>query len=305
MKHIKIYLMLLGFSIFTGASFNLAKYTVGYLSPFAVAAWRFGFAAVILLFILLLTEGLNKAQVKRNSIWYMALGIVGIFGFSTLFFLGLTYTSSVNGALIMGLNPLLTTIFARFLLKDRITKKQIVGIFLAFIGVLLVITQGSIDIIKSLSFSIGDGIIFVGNVCWALYGVLGRRFIQNGTPLSTTTYTMIVGAIGLIVVSSFTTNPVALPNIPIGVWGAIGFMAIFTSVLGYLWWNQGMKEIGASKTSLFFNLVPVVTMIISFAIGVHVSLSQLLGAVLVILGVLMSSGVFSSIFSKRESYLIS
>jgi drug/metabolite transporter (DMT)-like permease len=303
MKQIKIYLMLIGFSVFTGASFNLAKYTIGYFSPSAAAAWRFGFAAAALLIILIVTEGINKYQVKRNAIWYIVLGIVGIFGFSTLFFVGLKYTSSVNGALIMALNPILTTILARFILKDRITKKQAAGILLAFIGVLIVIMHGSIDTIKTMSFSIGDVIIFGGNMCWTFYGICGRRFIKDGNPLSTTTYTMIVGAICLIVVSLFTTNPVALPNIPIGAWEAIVFMAFFTSVLGYLWWNKGMKEIGASKTSLFFNLVPVVTMIVSFGTGIPVSIIQILGAALVILGVLTASGVFHLSFIQRRRHI--
>ncbi|MBC6976069.1 EamA family transporter [Bacillus sp. Xin] len=290
MKHLNIYLMLLGFSIFTGATFNLAKYTVEYFSPSSAAVWRFGLAAAAMLIILIFTEGIKKSQLQKNAVSYVVLGIVGIFGFNALFFVGLKYTSPVNAALIMGLNPLLTTIFARIILKDKITKKQVVGIFFALIGVLLVITQGSI---KTLSISIGDLIIFAGNVCWALYGVLGRQLVKDGTPLSTTTYTMIIGAACLIVFSLFTSNPVSLPNIPIGAWGAIVFMAFFTSVLGYLWWNQGIKEIGASKTSLFFNLVPVVTMIISFAIGTPITVFQIIGAVLVILGVVTASGILS------------
>jgi len=291
MKQIKIYLMLIGFSVFTGASFNLAKYTVGYFSPFAAAALRFGLAAVILLIILFMTEGFNKHQVKRYAFLYIVLGVVGIFGFSTLFFTGLKYTSSVNGALIMALNPLLTTILARTVLKDRITARQIIGIFLALLGVLLVIMHGSIDTVKTLSFSIGDVLLFGGNVCWTCYGVFGRRFILDGSPLSTTTYTMVVGALCLLAASPFTTNPATLRSIPIGAWGSIVFMAIFTSVLGYLWWNKAMKEIGAGKTSLFFNLVPVVTMMVSFAAGVPVSITQISGAILVILGVLTASGV--------------
>ncbi|MGA9227470.1 MAG: EamA family transporter [Mesobacillus sp.] len=291
MKHLKIYLMLIGFSLFTGATFNLAKYTVGYFSPSSAAAWRFGIAAVVMLIILIFSEGINKRQLKKNAISYIVLGVGGIFGFNSLFFVGLKYTSPVNGALIMGLNPLLTTIFARIILKDSITKKQVIGILFALIGVLLVITHGSIETVKTLSISGGDLIIFAGNVCWALYGVLGRLFIKDATPLSTTTYTMITGAVSLIVVSLFTSSPVSLPNIPVGAWGAIAFMAFFTSVLGYLWWNQGIKEIGASKTSLFFNLVPVVTMIISFVIGTPITVFQILGAVLVILGVLTASGV--------------
>ncbi|WP_075982843.1 DMT family transporter [Bacillus massilinigeriensis] len=293
MKHLKIYLMLIGFSFFTGATFNLAKYTVGYFSPSSAAAWRFGLAAVVMLIILIFTEGVKKGNLQKNAISYVILGIVGIFGFNTLFFVGLKYTSPVNGALIMGLNPLLTTIFARMILKDNITNRQVVGIFLAFIGVLLVITQGSIETIKTLSISRGDLIIFAGNVCWALYGVLGRRFVKDATPLSTTTFTMIIGAVSLIMVSLFTSNPVPVLNIPIAAWGAIAFMAFFTSVLGYLWWNQGIKEIGASKTSLFFNLVPVVTMIISFVTGTPITVFQIIGALLVIFGVLAASGIIS------------
>ncbi len=250
--------------------------------------------------ILIFTEGVKKRHLQKNAIPYVILGIVGIFGFNTLFFVGLKYTSTVNGSLIMGLNPLLTTIFARIILKDNILNRQVVGIFLAFIGVLLVITQGSIETIKTLSISGGDLIIFAGNICWALYGVLGRRFVKDATPLYTTTFTMIIGAVSLIIVSLFMSNPVPVVNIPIGAWGAIAFMALFTSVLGYLWWNQGMKEIGASKTSLFFNLVPVVTMIISFVTGTPITVFQIIGAFLVIFGVLAASGIISIPKANRE-----
>lgn len=299
MKHFKIYLMLLGFSIFTGATFNLAKYTVGYFSPSSAAAWRFGLASIMMLIILFFTEGVVKKQLKKNVVYYVVLGIVGIFGFNALFFIGLKHTSPVNGALIMALNPLLTTVFARIILKDIITKKQVLGIFIALLGVLFVITQGSMETVKNLSIASGDIIIFTGNVCWALYGVLGRRFLKYVTPLSTTTYTMVIGAVSLIVVSAFTPNPIPLKNIPIEAWGAIAFMAFFTSVLGYLWWNLGMKEIGASKTSLFFNLVPVVTMIITFVIGTPITVFQVIGAVLVMLGVLTASGIVKAKAGNR------
>lgn len=157
----------------------------------------------------------------------------------------------------MGLNPLLTAILARIILKDNMTKKQVLGIFFAFIGVLLVITQGSIETIKTLSISGGDLIIFTGNVCWALYGVLGRRFVKDGTPLSTTTYTMVIGAVSLIVVSLFTSKPVSLSNIPIGVWGAIAFMAflqVFWVTYGGI---RGLKRLELVKHLYFSTLFPL------------------------------------------------
>ena len=125
--------------------------------------------------------------------------------------------------------------------------------------------------------------------------------------MATTTYTMIIGAISLITVALFTSNPVSLSSIPIGAWGSIAFMAFFTSVLGYLWWNQGIKEIGAGKTSLFFNIVPVVTMIISFVVGTPITIFQMIGALLVISGVLVASGLIRipKVKHKKQSKVVS
>lgn len=67
-------------------------------------------------------------------------------------------------------------------------------------------------------------------------------------------------------------------------------MAVFTSVLGYLYWNKGMKELGAGKTSLFFNLVLVVAMLSSFNLGAPLTLFQMIGTFGVICGILTASG---------------
>ncbi|RXZ01997.1 EamA family transporter [Fictibacillus sp. S7] len=79
---------------------------------------------------------------------------------------------------------------------------------------------------------------------------------------------------------------------------AILFMALCMSVLGCLWWNLGLQKIGSGKTSLFFNLVPFVTMIISAITGAAVTYPQLFGVGFVILGVLTASGVFPLTPSK-------
>ena len=111
---------------------------------------------------------------------------------------------------------------------------------------------------------------------------------------ATTTYTMIIGAICLISCFFFHFKSCAFIEHSYWSLGIIPFMAFFTSVLGYLWWNQGIKGIGAGKTSLFFNIVPVVTMIISFVIGMPITVFQIIGALLVISGVLVASGLISN-----------
>ncbi|MET3689975.1 drug/metabolite transporter (DMT)-like permease [Priestia megaterium] len=286
----RIYLMLIGFAIFTGATFNLAKYAVHYFSPASAAAWRFGIAALVMVLILGLQKQIKSKTIKTYWKMYILLGIIGIFGFNAFFFLGMQYTSPLNGALIMGTNPLVTALFAYFILKNPITKQQMLGISFALLGVILVLTQGSLEIIQTLSISKGDLLILAGNLCWALYGVLGRKYLNGSSSMETTTYTMIVGSLCLVILTVFSPSPQPLSHVTWSAWGAILFMALFTSVLGYLWWNKGMATIGASNTSLFFNLVPVVTMILSILTGALITLPQVIGTCLVILGVLTASG---------------
>ncbi|MGE7715979.1 DMT family transporter [Priestia megaterium] len=295
----RIYFMLIGFAIFTGATFNLAKYAVHYFSPASAAAWRFGIAVLVMVLILGLQKQIKSKTIKIHWKMYILLGIIGIFGFNAFFFLGMQYTSPLNGALIMGTNPLVTALFAYFILKNPITKQQMLGISFALVGVILVLTQGSLEIIQILSISKGDLLILAGNLCWSLYGVLGRKYLNDSSSMETTTYTMIVGSLCLVILAAFSPSPQPLSHVTWSAWGAILFMALFTSVLGYLWWNKGMATIGASNTSLFFNLVPVVTMILSILTGALITLPQVIGTCLVILGVLTASG-FLRIRKKQK-----
>ena len=288
----KVYAQLLGFAIFTGGTFNASKYAVQYFEAIHIAAWRFGIAAFVMLCLLKIRKDFDLEVWMQNRTYYLLLGIVGVFGFNFFFFSGMKYTEAINGALIMATNPLVTTLLASVILREKIVKRQAIGMLLALIGVVFVLTQGSFTILQNLSFSKGDFYILLGNICWALYGVLGKKFIKTSSPIQTTTYTMTIGAIAFMIISSTQKNIVPVLEIPLLAWGAIIFMAIGMSVLGYLWWNNGIAQIGAARTSLFFNLVPVVTMIISFAEGINITIAQCIGMILVITGVLCSSGFF-------------
>lgn len=298
----RIYMMLLGVAVFNGITFHLAKLTVRYFSVFSVAALRFSLAAVIMLGIVGLQKNIKWDSIKKNCVAYMILGIVGIFGFNALFFWGMKYTSQLNAALIMATNPLVTTLFSYILLKAPISRRQKFGIFIALLGVIIVITQGRWEVMQTASFSKGDILIVLGNVCWALYGVFAKKYLKNSTPIETTTYSMVIGAIGLMGLAIFLPQPLIVIEAPVSAWNAILFMAIFTSVLGYLWWNKAIEIIGTVNTSLFFNLVPIVTMIISILNGTSITLYQTLGTILVLVGVISSTGKIK-FFNIRPSQI--
>ena len=132
----KVYTQLLGFAIFTGGTFNASKYAVQYFEAIHIAAWRFGIAAFVMLCLLKIRKDFDLEVWMQNRTYYLLLGIVGVFGFN-FFFLGMKYTEAVNGALIMATNPLVTTLLASVILREKIVKRQGIGMLLALIGVVL------------------------------------------------------------------------------------------------------------------------------------------------------------------------
>jgi drug/metabolite transporter (DMT)-like permease len=193
----------------------------------------------------------------------------------------------------MALNPTITVVLAAIVMKEVITGRQLLGLVLSMLGIVVVVTGGSWQRLTQLGFAQGDLLLLVGNLCWAIYSVLGKRAVKKLSTLQATTVTMLIGAtaIGALAITAQGGN-LALP--PHGSLAALGIMALFGTVLAYLFWNHGISTIGPARTSVFFNLVPVFTMLIAIGLGQKVILAQWLGAALVMTGVLFSSGALET-----------
>ena len=292
----KIALMLVTLSaIFWGTNFNIGKILIEQISPLAVAAIRFFLASLFLIPILFCFESkaLIKETVKRNAWVYLCLGVIGIAGFNCLISVGLKHTTAINASLIMASNPLLTLLLSAIFLKKSINASQRLGLLVSLSGVVAVITHGSLDILLHLKIASGDWFIMAGNLCWAAYGVFGLRYLNDSKPMITTAATMFIGSIVLIFMAGFDVNMSQLLHQTPQIYSALVYMAIFGSVLAYLFWNYGITHLGAGNTSVFFNLVPVVTVLVAAMRGESITLVQMIGGLIVISGVLLSTNVIN------------
>ncbi len=290
----KIALLLVTLSaIFWGTNFNIGKTVIEHISPLGSAAIRFLIASIFIIPLLMCLESKAtiKGTIKRNAWIYLLLGVVGVAGFNGLLFVGLKYTSAINGALIMASNPLVTLVLSSFFLKSSINIQQRIGSLLSLAGVITVITQGSLDVLLHLKIASGDWIIMAANICWAAYGVLGKRYLKDSKPIITTAVTMCIGAITLMLLASIDINLPQLLNQAPKIYLSLVYMAIFGSVLAYLFWNYGIAHLGAGNTSIFFNLVPVVTVLTASILGQPIVPVQLIGGLIVISGVLLSTNM--------------
>lgn len=279
-------------AIFWGANFNVGKILVGYFSPLNLATIRFLCSFILIIPIVCLIENRSSIrQIIKSNFWiYIVLSIVGIVGYNGLFFEGLKYTTPINAALIMATNPPLTMLLARLFLKETMNINQKIGAFISLIGVGIVITHGSWLELLHLQLSMGDMIVMLANLCWALYGVLARRYLKQSTPLITTASTMFIGSVILMFITGYDTNiSQALLHQTFNVYAALIYMIVFGTVFAYLFWNYGISQLGAGKTAIFFNLIPVVTTIIAIFLGQTITSIQIIGGVGVIFGVLLST----------------
>ncbi|MGH8494243.1 MAG: DMT family transporter [Moraxellaceae bacterium] len=279
-------------AFFWALMFHLGKYAVGFMSPESIGGWRFLIAGLVLLPLVSLRGGvdggLDWAGLRRNLLPLTAMAVIGIGGFNVFLFYGLKHTSPVNGALIMALCPALITSLSALLMRERVSARQLAGLGLGLAGVGVVVSHGSLHALLSLSFQIGDLLVLMAAMSWAVYSTIPRRFISGLPPLQITTGSI---ALGGVLISSFAMSTqhdfFTLP--PMSVALAVLTMSLLGSVLAYLWWNDGVKEVGAGTASLFMNLVPVFAALIGIAMGQHLAGSQIMGAILVVGGVLYST----------------
>ncbi|HEY6895617.1 MAG TPA: DMT family transporter [Rhodocyclaceae bacterium] len=262
-------------AVFWGANFNLSKPVVAELHPLLAGAERFLIAAILMLAVALIRG--ERVPLLRQARAYGLLGLVGVGGFNLFFFYGMGSTSAVNGALIMALNPLLTAVLAWAILGERPSLRQGLAFPIGLAGVAIVVLGGGAGV----HLAIGDLLLLIANLNWALYNVLCRRLLPAGVSgTANTAGIMVAGALVLWCAVAVVGVPLALPGPTAG--AALSVMAVGGSVLAYMFWNAGISKLGTARTAIFINLVPVASMIIA-SLGGHLpTAAQLLGGAIVI-----------------------
>jgi len=281
MASLATYLSVAVAAVLWGANFNLAKPVVAEMRPLIAAADRFLIAAGIMLVI---TYATGNRLTWRHARMYLILGLLGVSGFNLFFFLGMSSTSPTNGALIMGLNPLLTSLIASWILGDQPTRLQWLAFPVGLLGVAIVVLGAG----ARLEVSRGDALMFVACLSWALYNVYLRKLTPKGaSALATTTGTMVAGAAALTLVAFLSGERFIVPSLYAG--SALLTMSVSGGVLAYLLWSAGIAKLGPARAAIFMNVVPVASMAISTASGVPPTPAQLLGGALVIGAVMFSA----------------
>jgi drug/metabolite transporter (DMT)-like permease len=280
--------MLVISTFFWGSNFNVAQVLAGPVQPLTAAAARFSIALVIFL-LLRLWQGKAESQLQwRDALVLVPLGLTGVFGFNFAFFTAMHTTVALNAALIMALSPMLSLLLSSWLLNTSISPSQIAGIVVAFAGVSLVITGGDFT---GLNIAIGDIWMLGACLVWSVYTVGSRRFANHIPSQQFSRWTVSIGAVALVIAATIQETPFSsITELSFSTYGTLLYMGSCGTVLAYVFWIHGVQVLGPDKTAISFNLVPMFTLLVSIATGTLPNTAQMLGIVVVLLGVLINTG---------------
>jgi drug/metabolite transporter (DMT)-like permease len=273
-----------------GTAYVAAKLALRELPPFTAATGRFMLSSAILWGILLAQGGPPK---PHREDW-KALTVAGLFQTTFYFALqytGLGYTSASNTALIVNARPIFVALLSVFLLHERLGWRKAGGIVVAFAGVVLLITEGSLSTFSlSSSHAFGDALILLNAISGAIGLIFNKRALNHLRVLPTITYTTTVGTLGLIPLAGYEIATYGFRQGTLTSWGAVIYMSIFCSTVPYLFWYTALSRLEASQTAVFLFFVPIISVILSFFIlGESVTVYLVIGAVLVLSGAYVTS----------------
>ncbi|HUM99719.1 MAG: multidrug DMT transporter permease [Halothiobacillus sp. 24-54-40] len=283
-----IYALVMLATLFWGANFVLAGFVLADFSPQWSAAIRFSLAALILWGFAAWQKAPLFTLTKTYGWRYLALGLIGISGLNLLFFFAMQTARADTAALIMATNPLLTTFLAWVLLREHPGWQRLAALPIALLGVAVVISEGNLTQLLKVQIVTGDWLMLAANVCWAFYNVLNRLLLpRNIHSTFNTTLVVTAGALVLLVIALFDPSPLPA-HLSLASGLAMLGLVLGGTVFAYLFWNLGIARLGAGRTALFMNLVPVFAMLTAITLGTYPTAMQLLGGAIVFSGLLIS-----------------
>jgi drug/metabolite transporter (DMT)-like permease len=285
-----LYVKLVLMTALWGGQFIAGRTLAPLLPDFTAGFMRFLAATVVLVVLVRLREGGLPRLDRRQLGAMVALGFAGVFFWNACFFAGMERVPAGRGALIMALNPVAIAIGMWLAYGERMTAVRWLGIAVALAGAAIVISHGDLPSLLTGAIGPGEAFLFGSVIGWAAYTLIGRRVLGRVSALATTTYAALFGT-AMLALAALAEQPwSALAALPLRGWAAIGYLGVLGTVVAFLWYYEGVQRIGASRTAIFINLVPVFGVAFSaLLLGEPVFASMVVGGALVIAGVALTN----------------
>jgi len=284
-----IYLKLLLTAIFWGGTFVAGRSLAQNVGPFSAAFFRFAIASVFLVFLTWKIEGKLSALKKSQILPVLLLGMTGVFCYNLFFFKGLKLIEAGRAAIIIANNPIFIAIFSAVFFKEKLNAVKTAGIMISVSGAIVAISRGNLAELLQGNLGWGEFYIFLCVASWVVFSLLGKAVMSGLSPLASVTYSSLTGTI-MLFIPAFREGLTNCIHYSMSDWWNIFYLGFFGTVLGFVWFYEGINQIGPTKAGLFINFVPISAILSAYLIlDEPLTISLLIGTILVTAGVYLTN----------------
>ncbi len=273
-----------------GGNWVAARAITPEVPPFALSFWRWAIASALLLPFAAAQLREDAPLIGRHLPALIAFGVIGAGGFTLLGYWGVRYTTAVNATLLNSSLPLFVVPLSWWLLKLTVSGRQLAGLALSLAGVACIISLGELQTLARPSLNPGDLLLLGGALLWAIYTVL----LKWRPPLRPLSFLFTIVAAAAVFSLPFylweisAGGAMALSPRTIA---AIGYLAVFPSIVAYICWNHAVAVVGPNVAGFFNPVIPVFgTLFAVTLLGEPFQPYHLARFALVLGGVVLTSG---------------
>lgn len=260
------------------------------IPPMGMTFFRWCFAVLILLPFALPHLRRDWPRVRAHWKVLLGLGAIGIGTHNALAYLGLNFTTATNGVILNSFIPVMIVAFAWIFLRERLAPVQLAGVVVSLGGVLAILSQGSLAALAAFRLNAGDLFVILSMAMWSAYTIALRWRPAGMHPLA---FLLAIALIGDLCVLPMWLAEMALGHFIVWTPAAVVALvsvALFSSVLAYIFWNRGVEQVGAPVAGLFVHLMPVYGVVLAWLfLGETLGAYHVAGIVLILAGIAITS----------------
>jgi drug/metabolite transporter (DMT)-like permease len=284
------YLLLVLTVLFWSGNFVLGRSVNDIIPPISLAFWRWAGALIILLPFGIKPLLRQRQWIRRHWKLLAIMGLLSVTNFSIFIYFALHSTTVVNTVLVNSFQPILIAMASWIGLRDKITLLQGIGIMVSLTGLVWILSRGNPYFLLSFRFSSGDLWTLSAGISWAIYSVMLKGHPQDIDPVSFLIILIVFGTLFLTPLYVWEVQTGAKIQLSLRALGSIAYVAIFPSILSYLFWNKGVSMVGANKAGIFIHLMPVFSIILAFLLlGERFEAYHWPGFFLIVVGIVLTT----------------
>ncbi|HVF64777.1 MAG TPA: DMT family transporter [Casimicrobiaceae bacterium] len=277
-------------SLFWAGNYIVGRGLHDAIPPLALTFFRWFVASLLLAPFAIASLYRHRAVLRAHWKKLALLGAVGIGLHNALAYVGLNYTTATNGVILNSTIPVMIIALAWLVTGQRLSRLALFGVGLSLAGVLVILSEGSLATLTSLRLNAGDLLILASMAMWAFYSVLLK---WRPAALGDVPFLFVLLVAGDVAVLPFWLAEMAAGHTirwSPQVFGGILYVALFSGVLAYLFWNRGVRIIGASVAGVFVHLMPVFGLLLAWLVlGERLAPHHLAGIVAIVAGIALTT----------------